>query len=163
MPPASAYLPRHALRKSVREAEEQRELSSASSSTHAASEMKARQCAKIRELGNALVAAGVRALDEQAKALGLCRSTTWTILRANHKSSGLSATIINRILAARHLHPVIRTIILEYIREKVAGRYGHTKAQLRRFLSRLDAKAFASKGQPRPQEERVIGQIEYAE
>jgi hypothetical protein len=42
--------------------------------------MKARQAAKIRELGHALVDAGFLTLDEQSKAVGLARSTTWTIL-----------------------------------------------------------------------------------
>jgi hypothetical protein len=57
--------------------------------------MKARQAAKIRELGHALVDAGFLTLDEQSKALGLARSTTWTILRASHKGSGLSAASSN--------------------------------------------------------------------
>jgi hypothetical protein len=48
-------------------------------------EMKARQAAKIRELGHALVDGGFLTLDEQSKVLGLARSTTWTILRASHK------------------------------------------------------------------------------
>jgi hypothetical protein len=47
--------------------------------------MKARQAAKIRELGHALVDGGFLTLDEQSKVLGLARSTTWTILRASHK------------------------------------------------------------------------------
>ena len=34
-------------------------------------EMKARQCAKIREIGEALCAAGYVTLDKQAEALGL--------------------------------------------------------------------------------------------
>ena len=59
--------------------------------------MKGRQTLKIRELGDALISEGFVTLDEQALALGLCRSTTWTILKANHKSSGLSATVINRM------------------------------------------------------------------
>ena len=63
-------------------------------------DVKARQSAKIREIGAALVAMGYRALDEQARALGLGRSTAWTILQANHKNSGLSATVIIRMLAA---------------------------------------------------------------
>ena len=65
--------------------------------------MKVRQSTSIREIANAIVAAGFVALDEQANALGLSRSTTWTIIKGCHKSSGLSARIINRILAARHL------------------------------------------------------------
>jgi oligoribonuclease (3'-5' exoribonuclease) len=99
--------------------------------------MKARQTSKIRELGEALVASGLRTLDEQAKALGLPRSTTWTILRANHKASGLSATVINQTLSAPQLPPLVRATILEYVEEKAAGLYGHSKMQLRRFAAGL--------------------------
>lgn len=100
-------------------------------------DVKARQSAKIREIGAALVAMGYLALDEQARALGLGRSTAWTILQANHKNSGLSATVIIRMLAAPKLPPLVRAIILEYVDEKVAGLYGHSKLQLRRFAARL--------------------------
>ena len=41
---------------------------------------KARQRSKIREIGDALVTSGFSTLDEQAKVLGLCRSTVWTLL-----------------------------------------------------------------------------------
>jgi hypothetical protein len=99
--------------------------------------MKARQTAKIRELGDALVASGLHTLDEQATALGLPRSTTWTILRANHKASGLTATVITRMLATPRLPPRVRAVILEYVQEKAAGAYGHSKMQLRRFAARL--------------------------
>jgi hypothetical protein len=61
-------------------------------------EMKRRQSWRIRELGDVLVREGFLTLDEQADVLGLGRSTTWTILRANHKA-GLSASVINRMLA----------------------------------------------------------------
>jgi hypothetical protein len=77
-------------------------------------EMKARQTAKIRELRQALVDSGFFTLDEQSKALGLARSTTWTILRASHKGSGLSAGIIKRMLLSRQLPPRARRKILEY-------------------------------------------------
>ena len=100
------------------------------------SDLKARQSSKIREIGDALIDLGYLALDEQAKALGLARSTAWTISRADHKSSGLSATVINRMLAAPHLPPLVHTIILEYVDERVAGLYGHSKLQLRRFTAR---------------------------
>jgi len=102
--------------------------------------MKARQTSKIKELGDALIASGISTLDEQAKALGVPRSTAWTILRADHKTSGLSATVINRMLAAAHLPALVRATILEYVDEKVAGRYGHNKIQLRRFAERLTLK-----------------------
>jgi hypothetical protein len=67
-------------------------------------EMKARQAAKIRELGHALVDSGFMTLDDQSKALGLARSTTWTILRTSHKGSGLSAAISNA-RCCRHSFP----------------------------------------------------------
>jgi hypothetical protein len=118
---------------------EEVQLRAGSSSTPAAlaADMRARHLAKLEELRHALSVAGFRVLDEQAKALGLSRSTTWTIIAGKHKTSGLTATIIRRMLAQPQLHPLLRETVLEYVREKSAGRYGHTKAQLRRFSARL--------------------------
>ena len=99
--------------------------------------LKARQSVKIRELREALVATGFTALDEQANALGLSRSTAWTILNGIHKSSGLSAGIINRMLLAPRLPSLARTKILEYIEERAAGYYGHSDVQLRKFTKSL--------------------------
>jgi hypothetical protein len=95
------------------------------------------QAIKIRELGEALVAAGYVTLDQQADALGLCRSTTWTILRGTHKNSGLSATVIGRMLASPRLPAPVRAKLIEYIEEKIAGRYGHGTTQLSEFAGRL--------------------------
>ena len=106
------------------------------------SHLKARQTAKMREIGEALVTAGYDNLDNQAAALGLPRSTTWTIIKATHKSSGLSATTLKRMLSAPALHPLVRRKILEYIEEKNDGRYGSTGNCIRRFNQRL--------GVPRP-------------
>jgi hypothetical protein len=99
--------------------------------------MKARQSCKIRELAEALKSAGVLTLHEQAKALGLSRSTAWTIRKASHKASGLSASIINRMLAAPELPALARTKILEYVEEKAAGLYGGSRSQRRKFAARL--------------------------
>ena len=88
--------------------------------------MKGRQSSKIRELAEAIKSAGFLTLDEQAKALGLSRSTAWTIRKASHKASGLSASIINRMLAAP-----------EYVEEKTAGLYGGSRSQRRKFAARL--------------------------
>jgi hypothetical protein len=99
--------------------------------------MKARQFSKIRELVEAVKSAGFLALDDQARALGLSRSTAWTIRKASHKASGLSASIINRMLAAPELPPLARTKILEYVEEKAAGLYGDSRSQRRRFAARL--------------------------
>ena len=100
---------------------------------------KLQQSAKIREIGEALAASRVHTLDRKAEVLGLSRSTTWTLLQGNHKSSGLSVIVINRMLAAPGLPPQVRTKILEYVEEKAAGRYGHSKTVRRRFVMRLSA------------------------
>ena len=96
-----------------------------------------RQNAKIGEIKNTLAAAGVITLDKQAEALGLSRSTAWHLLNGKHKGSGISATVINRMLAAPRLPPGVRLTILEYIAEKVAGRFGDTKLRLSKFKARI--------------------------
>ena len=104
-----------------------------------AASLRARQFAKIRQVGDALVDAGYVSLDEQAKALGLSRSTTWTILRASHKNSGLSAGIINRMLSTPDLPAVVRLKLYEYVEEKSAGLYGDGRIRVRKFAARLSA------------------------
>jgi hypothetical protein len=101
--------------------------------------MKDQQSRKIRELKATLVASGFVTLDEQARALGLCRSSAWSILKGNHKNSGLSATTIHCLLRAPELPAAARAIILEYAEEKARGVYGHSKAQRRRFIARLSS------------------------
>ena len=96
-----------------------------------------RQNAKIGEIKAALAAGGVITLDKQAEALGLSRSTAWHLLNGKHKGSGISATVINRMLAASRLPSAVRVTILEYIAEKVAGRYGDTKLRLSKFTARI--------------------------
>ena len=105
--------------------------------------MRERQRAKIREFGDALAGVGLRTLDKQADALALSRSTTWNLLKGKHKGSGLSPTIINRMLASPRLPPRVRATILEYVAEKAAGAYGDSKARLDRFTARLSGKAVA--------------------
>ena len=101
-------------------------------------ESKARQIIRIRELGSALAADGLVTLDEQARALGLSRSSAWALLKANHKSSGLSAASINRMLSSPELLLHVRVTILTHVDEKLAGLYGHNKMQLRRFAAGLN-------------------------
>ena len=103
------------------------------------SELKARQSARIKEIGDALVAEGISALDQQAKALGLSRSTTWTIVKGNHKNSGLSAAIIKRMLSAPQLPSRVRLKIFQYAHEKRAGHFGDSALRLRKFQARLSA------------------------
>src|SRR5262252_391583 len=97
--------------------------------TAAVAQAKARQSSKIRELRIALRSAGLIGLDEQARALGLPRSTTWKILKGDHKASGLSAMVISRMLSAPRLTPVVPNKIHEYVRDKTDGFYGHGKGQ----------------------------------
>src|SRR4051812_9064385 len=101
--------------------------------------LKARQSARIKEIGEALVAEGISALDHQARALGLSRSTTWTIVKGNHKNSGLSAAIIERMLLALHLPARVRLKIFQYTHEKRAGQFGDSALRLRKFQARLSA------------------------
>ena len=100
--------------------------------------MKARQCAKIAELREILLKAGYRSLDKQAVALGLSRSTTWAILKANHKSSGVSGSILKRMLRSSELPLAARQWIDEYVAEKVAGRYGHSRYRLTVFQAQVE-------------------------
>jgi hypothetical protein len=95
------------------------------------------QLAKIAELGETLIATGYLRLDKQATVLGLSRSTTWTITRAQHKNTGLSAAVIKRMLAQPQLPALLRVKIAEYIDQKSAGVYGHNPAQMRRFVAHI--------------------------
>jgi hypothetical protein len=102
-------------------------------------DMKRRQSEKIRELGQTLAAVGIISLDAQANILGLSRSTAWTLLKSNHKGSGLSVATINRMLAAQKLPRLVRDKILEYVEHKAVGYYGHSEAMRRKFVNRLAA------------------------
>lgn len=92
---------------------------------------------KIQEFRYALVDAGYDNLESQAEVLRLPRSTACSILNASHKSSGLSAASITRMLASPKLPTPARAILLEYIEEEVSGVYGSTERQRRRFLQAL--------------------------
>ena len=102
--------------------------------------MKARQARKIEQLREVLFANarhGRLRVREQAELLGLCRSTAHAVLQRNYKHSGLSASIIKRMLACPNLPERARTIIIEYNAEKIGGLYGHTRSQRRRFMAAL--------------------------
>ena len=112
-------------------------------------EMKARQSARIREIAEALVEGGLVTLDAQADALGLCRSTAWTILKSSHKSSGLSAKVISRILAEPQLPERVRATLLKYVEEKASGRYGHSAKTRRKFITALSSKRLEQQAEAR--------------
>ena len=60
---------------------------------------KPRRKIPIQCIAAALIEAGYTSLDEQAKALGLHRATTWTIIKTKHKLGRLNAKTAQRILA----------------------------------------------------------------
>ena len=102
-------------------------------------ELKDRQSAKIRQIGDALRTSGCVGLDRQAETLGVSRSTAWCVLQANHKATGLTPILIKRMLASRKLPQAVRQNIVEYAAEKAAGLYGHGAKQRRRFQASLPA------------------------
>jgi hypothetical protein len=101
-----------------------------------------RQQEKIAELRQSLIENGYRTVFEQAKALGLCRSSAWAVLQANHKHRGLSPHVIRRILASPELPANARRVIEDYVRQRLAGAYGHPPRSLQRFHAKLDAVGF---------------------
>jgi hypothetical protein len=105
--------------------------------------MKAQQRIKIQEIRKALARMGFLTLDEQAKVLGLPRSTAWSVLKPNHKSSGLSAGTVNRMLMSPGLPSPVRQKIFEYAREKIDGLYGHSERRRREFAACLSAAQFS--------------------
>ena len=114
--------------------------------------MKARQCSKIAELRWLLEQSGYPSLDKQASALGLGRSTTWAILQASHKASGVSRSIIKRMLQSPGLPPAARQWIEEYVSEKMSGAYGHSTKRLRIFWAQValeEMRAFTRRRSPR--------------
>jgi hypothetical protein len=98
--------------------------------------MKAAQCRKLAELRAALITDGYDTAAKQAAALNLSRSTAWKILKGDHKQSGLTAAVINRMLASPDLPFGARKVIDEYVLEKLRGLYGHHERPLHRFRSK---------------------------
>lgn len=122
--------------------------------------MKARQRIKIQEIRAALIHAGVMTLDEQTQVLGLCRSTAWSILKPNHKSSGLSAGTINTMLKSQHLPTSVRQKIFEYVKEKIVGIYGHSERRRREFAGSLSFELFNGVlGEARDNQRRQRGTV----
>ena len=101
-----------------------------------AAKAKARQTSKIAQIRKALIAAGHRTAAQQAFALGVGRSTAWALL--NHdKRTGPSSVVLKRVLSSPNLPPAVRRKVEQYINEKIAGRYGHTKRWLLLFRNQF--------------------------
>jgi hypothetical protein len=72
----------------------------------------------VQDIANALIVEGYYSLDKQANALGIHRSTAWTIMKNKHKLGRLSAKTTSRMLAQPGLPPSIRAVILRYVMER---------------------------------------------
>ena len=75
----------------------------------------------IQHIREALVASGYTSLDQQAKALGIHRSTAWTIIKGTHKLGRLSRKTTVRILANPDTPPSVRAVIRQYLAKRSIG------------------------------------------
>jgi hypothetical protein len=73
---------------------------------------------KLHHISEALVASGYTTLDDQAKALGIHRSTAWTIIKTKHKLGRLSTKTTKRILANPATPASVRAIVQRYLAER---------------------------------------------
>jgi hypothetical protein len=96
---------------------------------HTLKHAKVRQARTIQQIADALATSGVVTISQQARTLGLCRSTVWTIRRSSHKASGLSPKTLNRILSATQLPPLVRMAVLHYVETEC----GRSRRSLRRI------------------------------
>ena len=85
---------------------------------------------RLQHISEALIASGYTRLDQQAKALGVNRSTAWTIVNTKHKLDRLSTKTTKRILANPALPPSVRFVMQRYLAER-------SKALARRAKRRL--------------------------
>jgi len=69
---------------------------------------------ELGRISEALISSGYTSLDQQAQALGIHRSTAWTIVKNKHKLGRLSAKTIDRILSNPETPPSVRTIVQQY-------------------------------------------------
>jgi hypothetical protein len=72
----------------------------------------------LQHISDALIDSGYTKLDEQAKALGVKRSTAWTIIKTKHKLGRLSNKTTRRILANPHTPSAVRSVVQKYLAER---------------------------------------------
>jgi hypothetical protein len=65
----------------------------------------------IQHIKEALIACGYTTLDQQSKALGINRSTAWTLIKTKHKLDRLSTKTTKRILANPELPSSVRALV----------------------------------------------------
>ena len=72
----------------------------------------------LQQIAEALVKAGHKSLDDQARALGIHRATAWTIVKTKHKLGRLNAKTTRRILENPDTPPSVRAIVAKYLAER---------------------------------------------
>src|SRR6476659_5259704 len=73
----------------------------------------------LQQIREALIKSGYSKLDQQAKALGVRRSTAWIIVKAKHKLGRLNAKTARCILSNPDTPPSVRSVIEKYVGEEV--------------------------------------------
>jgi hypothetical protein len=74
----------------------------------------------LKDISEALVASGFTSLDEQAEALGIRRTTAWTIVKNKHKLGRLHRETVERILANPSTPQSVRAVVQQYAAERYA-------------------------------------------
>jgi hypothetical protein len=71
--------------------------------------------AALLAISNALIQTGISTLDAQSRALGLSRSTAWTVVSATHKTGRLSPKTTQHMLANPALPVQVRAAVEAYV------------------------------------------------
>jgi len=77
--------------------------------------MSKERLAALFAISKALIESGNSTLDAQARALGLSRSTAWTVIGAKHKAGRLSLKTTRRMLANPRLPAPVRAAVEAYV------------------------------------------------
>jgi hypothetical protein len=86
----------------------------------------------LGQITEALREAGYTSLDAQAKALGLPRSTAYTIIKCQHKVGRLSKGVLEKMLAHPELPKSVRVVLDEYRVPKLESRNARRPNKQRR-------------------------------
>jgi len=96
---------------------------------------------ELGRISQALISSGYTSLDEQARALGVHRSTAWVIINNKHKLGRLSAKTIDRILGNPKTPLAVRMVVQQYVAKR-------SERKLR--LASSSKASNENKGQPGP-------------
>ena len=93
-------------------------LASSATTTGARMRQNRNYAIRLQDISEALTESGYTKLDQQAKALGINRSTAWTIVKVKHKLGRLSSKTTSRILANPETPPAVRDVVRQYLAER---------------------------------------------